>query len=560
GENEKPAFFNLKYTPVRDNTGNVMGVFVTGIDITERIISQQALLQKQIELEQAETNYREIFEKANEGIFVYDINSRLVVEANNKACELVGCSKELFLASSRKKFEAKLPGYEVGIALQKFKKAVKGEPQLFEWLITRSDHKQSWMEVSLTSASIAGSQRILAFFRDINDRKIAEQEKEFEKVDKEALINSTGDLIWSVSKEFNLIAANEAFIVSIEKTIGYRLKPGDNLLLRKNFPDDFINFWEQLYKRTFGGEKFMEVVYTPASSYVPESWTEISFNPVVQNNEIVFIACYSRNISQNKLYQQQLQLANEKLEISQQVAKLGLWELDLTTNEMYCSDETYRIFGLEKRGVADVFKTLVGIIHPQDRELFEAEFRYALIGEKLLNVEHRITTQTGLVKTVIQRGSVLYDAANNPTRFSGTIQDITERKYMEVQLWESQRQLDLIYNTVNEIIFLIDVEEGNRFRFQSVNKAFLISTGLQKEQVLNKFIEEVIPAESYLLVLENYMKAIETGKSVSWDETSQYPTGEKTGIVTVTPIFNDQEHCLQLIGSIHDITALKKSG
>lgn len=138
--------------------------------------------------------------------------------------------------------------------------------------------------------------------------------------------------------------------------------------------------------------------------------------------------------------------------------------------------------------------------------------------------------------------------------------DITEKKIAQMALLQKQSEQELIYNTVNEIIFLIDVEEGNRFRFQSVNQSFLNSTGLPKEQVLNKYIEDVIPVNSYPVVLENYQKALQTGQPVSWEESSQYPTGEKTGIVTITPILNDKGACLQLLGSVHDITALKISG
>ena len=57
---------------------------------------------------------------------------------------------------------------------------------------------------------------------DITEIKQAELLKEFEKRDKEALINSTDDLIWSVSKEFNLIAANNSFHNSLKYFSGSR--------------------------------------------------------------------------------------------------------------------------------------------------------------------------------------------------------------------------------------------------------------------------------------------------------------------------------------------------
>ncbi len=529
-------------------------------DVTEVVVAQQSLLKKQYELEQAEANYREIFEKANEGILIYNIKTSLLVEANAKACELLGTTQKAILKASRKQFLSGVQGYDVRQAMQMFDKAVRGETQIFEWPVKRECGVQSWMEISLTKANIAGSDKILAFFRCIDERKKADQERAFQRMDKEALINSTKDLIWSVNQDRKLVAANEEFIRITQLTLDHAIQPGHDLLSLEQYPPEVISFWASLYDRAFRGERFIEEVFTPAYQNSPLIWTEVSFNPVFQNGKVVFIACYARDISERKYQQQQIKLVNEKLEISQQIAKLGVWELDLNTHELYSSDETYRIYGLQKTDGTSSFQTLTELIHPQDKELFDIEYQYALAGEKLFNLEHRIVTSTGLVKTVIQRGSVRYDAANNPEKFSGTIQDITDRKYTEDQLLVSQRQLNLIYNTVNEIIFLVDVEDDEQFRFQSVNQAFLSVTGLEREQVINKLLGEVIDPATYPFVLANYQKALRTGQSVTWEETAHYPTGEKTGVVSVRPIINEEGKCSQLIGSVHDITDLKKSG
>jgi PAS domain S-box-containing protein len=46
---------------------------------------------------------------------------------------------------------------------------------------------------------------------------------------------------------------------------------------------------------------------------------------------------------------------------------------------------------------------------------------------------------------------------------------------------------------------------------------------------------------------------------VSWEEVSVYPTGEKHGEVSVTPIFDEQGQCTHLIGAVHDITERVKA-
>jgi len=137
--------------------------------------------------------------------------------------------------------------------------------------------------------------------------------------------------------------------------------------------------------------------------------------------------------------------------------------------------------------------------------------------------------------------------------------DITEQKKAEEVLRANEKQLDLIYNTVNDIIFLISIEKEQRFWFKSVNRSFLLVTGLKQEQIIGKYIDEVIPEPSLTLVLNNYNRAIQTHETVEWEEISEYPAGRKTGIVTVTPVFNDMDECTTLVGTVHDITGHKKA-
>lgn len=548
----KDTITNMLHVP------HINGIVDNFKDVTDKINAEQQLFKKQQELEQTEANYREIFEKANDGILIYDMNTGLLTEVNRKACELLGCTEKDLMTSTRTQYVSDYPGYGVSAAMEKFKMAVKGGTQFFEWPVKRKDGVDTWLELSLTRASIAGTDRILTFFRVIDARKKAEQQTAFERRDKEILMNSTGEFIWSVDKEFKLLAANEPFLESVRSTIGYTLKPGQTVLVPKFYTGNLLKLWTRLYKRGFEGQRFSEEVYIPATWSIPERWVEVSFNPVFLEEEVHYVTCFGRDITENKQYQQQLQFTNEKLNIAQQIAKLGVWELDVLTNDIDCSKETYLIFGVEEIDFSNTLEGFINMIHPEDRRLFHTEFDYALEGEKLLNVEFRIITPTGLVRTVVLRGSVVYDAANNPARFHGTVQDMTERKYLKDQLVASQRQLDLIYNSVNDIIFLIAVEPNEQFRFESVNQALLNSLKLDKTAVINKYIQDVIPAWQLPTVLKYYRQALQTGKTVTWEASSAGT--DKAGIITITPVANDEGKFTQIIGSVHDITEIKRSG
>jgi light-regulated signal transduction histidine kinase (bacteriophytochrome) len=68
------------------------------------------------------------------------------------------------------------PMYTMERAFNYLQQAAAGHPQRFEWLSRKKDGTYNWLEVNLTKANIAGEERILAFFSEINDRKKAQLE------------------------------------------------------------------------------------------------------------------------------------------------------------------------------------------------------------------------------------------------------------------------------------------------------------------------------------------------------------------------------------------------
>ncbi len=132
------------------------------------------------------------------------------------------------------------------------------------------------------------------------------------------------------------------------------------------------------------------------------------------------------------------------------------------------------------------------------------------------------------------------------------------RRQAEAALRESERRLSLVYSNVSDIIFYLAVEPDDQFRFLSINPVFLKATGLTESQVVGKLVQEVIPEPAHALVLGRYKDAIRDKKTVRWEEVSVYPAGTKHGEVSVTPVFDEQGHCTNLVGAVHDITERKQ--
>ena len=123
---------------------------------------------------------------------------------------------------------------------------------------------------------------------------------------------------------------------------------------------------------------------------------------------------------------------------------------------------------------------------------------------------------------------------------------------------ESEEQLSSIYYATGDVIFLLDVEPDGEYRFATVNPAFLSTTGLPAESVIGKSVRDVIPEPSLAQVLSHYRQAVEERTVVRWEETSQYPTGQRTALLTIAPVADADGTCHRLVGNVHDITERKR--
>lgn len=185
--------------------------------------------------------------------------------------------------------------------------------------------------------------------------------------------------------------------------------------------------------------------------------------------------------------------------------------------------------------------------------------RVARTGQPVRNCELQVIFEDGASRDLLGNVEPLFDGSGHLQGAVAALSDITERKRAEKLSRESEQQLSSIYNTVRDIIFYVAVEANSHCRFVSVNAAFLRVTGLSLDAVVGKTVNEVIPEQSLTMLLEQCRRALEEKTIVSWEETSEYPTGRITGEVTIAPVFDSKGRCTHLVGSVHDITERKRA-
>jgi diguanylate cyclase (GGDEF)-like protein/PAS domain S-box-containing protein len=108
------------------------------------------------------------------------------------------------------------------------------------------------------------------------------------------------------------------------------------------------------------------------------------------------------------------------------------------------------------------------------------------------------------------------------------------------------------FNHISDSIFLMEVTEGEKFRYVMVNPSAMRVAGLT-EAVYGKLIEEVLPAEKAAFLNRKYKEAVLTGEPVSFVDHD-----EISGESILTPIFNSEGICTHVFSVTRDITERKK--
>lgn len=224
------------------------------------------------------------------------------------------------------------------------------------------------------------------------------------------------------------------------------------------------------------------------------------------------------------------------------------WPIDVVSDNI-------TLFGYTPEEFTSGVLMYAEIIHPDDLERIAGEVaRFSEGAKDEFTQSYRILTKSGEVRCVEDHTSLRRDEDGRITHYQGIVTDITKRKRAEEELQENQHQLALTFKNVLDVLFNLSVDPEGRYRFVSVNDAFLEVTGLDESQVLGKYVEEVIPEPSLTLVLAKYKQAIEENRTVRWEETTPYPAGLKYGDVSATPIVDASGRCTNLLGVVHDIT------
>lgn len=156
---------------------------------------------------------------------------------------------------------------------------------------------------------------------------------------------------------------------------------------------------------------------------------------------------------------EQLRASEARLVAAQAVAKVGSWEMDLSTQTAVWSEETHRIFETDPKTFTPTYANVMAFVHPDDRPEVEKAFAQSLKAGSSGSAEHRLVLASGRVKTVEEHWRVLTDRYGQPQRALGTCQDITERRQADQQIRERDAMLRMAGRTARLGAWTIELPE-----------------------------------------------------------------------------------------------------
>ncbi len=124
--------------------------------------------------------------------------------------------------------------------------------------------------------------------------------------------------------------------------------------------------------------------------------------------------------------------ASARLLYATDAGRLGIWELDLLTDELTASPVFKHNFG-RQRDEALTFADLEDTVHPEDRERWMLAVDTSIATEADLDVEYRVVVPEGVTRWLQVRAQVARAPDGRALRMAGVSLDITARKIAETQ-------------------------------------------------------------------------------------------------------------------------------
>jgi PAS domain S-box-containing protein len=426
---------SVSMSPLLGPDGEVIGISKIIRNISARLASQAAL-------KATEVQYKSLIDAMFEGVVVQRADNS-IVSCNQSAERLLGLSQSQMIGltsidpSWRCVHEdmSAWPGetHPSMVALasgEEVRDAVMG--------VYKSDGTLGWISINAKpiyegDATVPTS--VICTFVDINQRKLAADRLRQSEQTFSALFNNATSGMGILSPKGVWLKTNPAMC----EFLGYSNEEFSEMTFTDvSHPDEWSVDHEQ-FARLLNAEI---QAYQRAKRYLHRDghtvWGLASVSVVRDGTEQAeFVVSQIIDITARKRAEESLAASIALMEELQEIAKVGGWELDLGSGDLYWTKETYRIHEASPDDFNPTVDAGVGYFTDPSRERITQALDAAVtLGEPYdLELETRTTKGTLIHVRTTGRATV----ENGKTiRLSGIFQDITERKQYEASLQQAR--------------------------------------------------------------------------------------------------------------------------
>jgi len=290
-----------------------------------------------------------------------------------------------------------------------------------------------------------GPMRAIGTCQDISERQLSNEMLRESEARLERAQEITGIGSWEIDvQRANLVLSKQMYII-------HGLTPHDDEQLPLKDIEPFISANREKasswFQRLLAGEK---VEPLEASIHRHDGTTRIVNNearPLFdKTGKVTKISGTQRDVTDARQADHELRQSQLHLALAQQVASIGSAAIDFRTGKWDWSDETYRIYGVERGRFTPSFEGLGALVHPEDRDELLSKPALARMGITPPPIEYRIKRPDGAERILRREAALVRDDSGEVLGIVGTVQDVTdlraaerEKNFLQAQLRQAQR-------------------------------------------------------------------------------------------------------------------------
>lgn len=449
GETPREAYANFTFQPVLNPRADVIGVVLSGYDITEEMNARK-------KIEELEERMRLAVDVSNIGIYDYNILTGEVLSSDimNRMFGIEG-------QVSLEQYYEMLKLNDESTRKELYQAALKSGSLQYQFAIPAPDGTKKWIE---TSAKVyynaeGAPVRLLGTVKDITEARIAEEKMAMLA----AIVQSSDDLILSKGLDGIVTSWNDAG----KRIMGYEAHEMIGQHVSKLIPDDRLQEEDEIVSRLKKGERIEHFETRRIRKDKQIIDISLTISPVKNaKGEIIGASKIARDITSQKLSKRAIGENEERLKVLIEASGLGTWDLNLLTHEVDYSPRYLEIFGYNHDAVLS-HEDLLAHLHPDDLPIRKKAFDEAFLTGSL-QYTSRLIWNDKSIHWMEGRGKVFYNEEGTPYKMIGTIRDVTSEMNYQKELEKREAVFRLLADSLPQHIWTSDAEGNMNYFNQSV--------------------------------------------------------------------------------------------